>query len=71
MPVKYTGVIPEYGDLLTVQEFKDNCERGYLIDYDGVGAISDGVSIDNFSRVYPSTRDSIPVDATHIVWFNK
>ena len=29
--------IPEYGDLMTIEEFIKNCEDGIFIDYDGSG----------------------------------
>lgn len=66
----YTKPIPSYGDLLTVQEFLDNCESGFFIDYDGHGnPAKDGML--SSQRIYPSERSTIPSDATHVVWYNR
>lgn len=62
----------EGGALMTVEEFKSDCDAGALIDYDGFGyPVKDGKSAGYQHKVYPSERHSIPADATHIVWFNR
>lgn len=32
--MKYTEQVPEYGDLMTIQEFIECCEDGFFTDYD-------------------------------------
>jgi len=58
-------------DVYTVEEFKDYCECGAFIDYDGFGyPVKDGMA-DTDIEVYPSICKDIPKDATHIVWYNR
>ena len=68
------------GDLMTVSEFKEACEEGYLIDNDGMGdLVKDGKIVtpepdtwDIFPNwIYPSQCDTIPDNVTHILWYNK
>jgi len=58
-------------DVYTVEEFKQYCEDGAFIDYDGFGhpAIMDLADPDIYIK--PSRLGEIPADATHIVWYNK
>lgn len=67
---QYGGGLDE-DDVYTVQEFKDCCEDGGFIDYDGYGhPVRDNKS-DNSIYIKPSELQNIPDDATHIVWFNR
>lgn len=73
----YSRPMPEYGDLMTVEEYLAQVESGSFIDDDGNGrAVKDGMVEDwtgNFGEndILPSEGDSkIPLDATHVVWFN-
>ena len=67
----YWEEIPEYGDAMTVEEFKDDVNTGCLIDYDGFGhPMKDGKMAGHLD-IYPSRVDIIPEDATHIIWFNR
>lgn len=60
-----------HDDVYTVAEFKEKCDCGAFIDYDGSGCtVKDGFA-DLDSNVKPSTRHEIPEDVTHIVWFNR
>jgi hypothetical protein len=60
-----------YGDLMTVEEFENSVELGFLIDYDGYGyAVKDNL-VDNSADIYPSEAELIPKWVTHIIWFNK
>lgn len=76
-PVKFSAT-NRYGcgpddedDVYTVEEFLSHCESGSFIDYDGFGyPVKDGKA-DESLCIYPSRRDEIPKDATHIVWFNR
>lgn len=68
---EYDEPIPDYAEILTVEEFKLACEAGAYIDYDGYGyAIKNGFMNTNI-WIYPSKLDEIPLDASHICWFNK
>lgn len=60
------------GDLMTVNEYLENVECGGFIDYDGHGhPVKDNMEDGNL-YVYPSQGDqNIPMDATHVVWFNR
>jgi hypothetical protein len=64
--------IPEYGDHMTLEHFKQNCEDGLFIDYDGVGYYATSTQESDI-EVYPSdiTSGNINNNFTHIVWYNK
>lgn len=64
--------IPEYGDLITFEDFKEMCESGGFIDYDGSGNYSTKTQMSNID-VYPSDIKSgrYRTDFTHVVWFNR
>lgn len=58
-------------DVYTVEEFINCCKRNAFVDGDGFGyPVKDSKSNPRIV-IQPSKLDSIPVDATHIVWFNK
>lgn len=59
-----------YGEVITVEEFKQGVENDSYIDYDGFGYPAQILYDDTFT-VRPSVVDNIPADATHVVWFNK
>lgn len=67
------------GDLMTVKEFKECCECGGFLDYDGMGdLVKDGQIVTPKGAeglmpdwIYPSKRNTIPDDVTHILWYNK
>jgi len=72
----YTRSLPDYGHLMTVEDFRNAVKERSFIDYDGFGYAAK--PIDGMMRmeasghtIYPSRVDRIPNDATHIVWFNK
>lgn len=68
--IRYDKTIPTYGDVMTVADFLESCRDGMFIDYDGHGhAAKDGWC--SSIRIYPSALESIPSDATHIVWYNR
>lgn len=58
-------------DVYTVEEFRERVASGSFIDYDGHGYPVLGNMADRRVVIRPSTVDTIPADATHIVWFNK
>lgn len=68
-------ILPAYGELFTLQDFKINCDEGNLVDYDGEGYYSDG-------RVYWKSEPAIPsaiasgkvknnINFRYVIWFNK
>ena len=64
--------IPKYGDLMTLNEFKESCEDALFIDYDGSGKYATKTQMSTIP-VYPSdvTKGILREDFTHVVWFNK
>jgi len=63
--------IPDYGDLMTLKDFKELCKCGGFIDYDGIGNYAFENKMSNFST-YPSKFLLNPDNRfTHIVWFNR
>ncbi len=64
--------IPEYGDHMTLEEWKDGVASGGFIDYDGYGelATKDGCSD---IEIHPSQLNGFlfPSWCTHIVWYNR
>lgn len=71
MKGNYTEPIPDYGDVMTVEDWKAAVRSGSFNDYDGGGKAAKDGKVDK-CWIYPSEADaSIPEDATHIVWFNK
>lgn len=66
------------GHLMTVRKFKTMSEFGSLIDSDGMGdlvkrgKIVTKTNTDGWPDwIYPSQRDTIPSNITHILWYNK
>lgn len=76
-PVHFTstnrwGFIPDdEDDVYTVAEFRELCEDGSLVDYDGFGYPVRDSKANQKIRIRPSEVDQIPEDATHIVWYNR
>jgi hypothetical protein len=64
--------VPNYGDMMTLNEFIKNCKSGGFIDSDGYGNY---IRDDKMSdiNIYPSDirENKYRTDFTHIVWFNK
>jgi hypothetical protein len=59
-------------DVYTVKEFLRNVEGRMFVDYDGFGYPVKDKLADNKFRISPSKcPDCIPIDATHIVWYNR
>ena len=66
------------GMFMTIEEFKEQCEHNYLIDYDGYGdwvvgdMVVDGYA-DPVGRAHPSdvVAGKIPEGVTHVIWYNK
>jgi hypothetical protein len=66
------GFVEADDDLMTLEDFEVSVDLGYLIDYDGHGAYSDGVRVSNAS-VFPSdiANGNFDRNFSHVVWYNK
>lgn len=64
--------IPDYADMMPLQEWMDACECGAFIDYDGDGELATETQVSNII-IQPSDRKAmeIPEWATHVAWYNK
>lgn len=60
------------GDLMTLEEFIDNCNNGLLIDYDGFGYYATETGKSDI-MIYPSdiAMDKYRKDFSHVIWFNR
>jgi hypothetical protein len=70
----YDRDVPNYGDIMTREEWLDGVQCWFFTDYDGCGnpaKMVDGVLKMAGPTVRPSTAHLLPEDATHIVWYNK
>jgi len=67
----YTRSIPDYGDVMTVEEFTTAVEAGGFVDYDGFGNPAKDGRMDGKLFIIPSRIDEVPKDCTHIVWYNR
>jgi len=75
LPVEFTS-FNNYGcgvgeDVYTVAEFREACDCGTFMDYDGFGYPVKDHMINTSITVIPSKVSKIPEDATHVVWYNK
>jgi hypothetical protein len=68
-------LLPDYGDLYTVDEFISHCNEGWFTNYDGHGRWSDGVyeygNWDDFVKPSDILGGKIRPEFTHIVWYNR
>jgi len=69
-PLVFDVDLPDYGELMTRQDWLETVEGGGFIDYDGNGAPSDGKKMSR-AVIYPSIADQLPQEATHVMWFNR
>lgn len=69
--IKYNKEPDDFGNIMTVEKWLDDCDDGYLIDYDGFcQPMKEGKVCDLF--ILPSERNTLlPKDATHVIWYNK
>lgn len=64
--------IPEYGDLMTMEEFLDSVACGALIDYDGHGNYATETEMSDIVVVPSDVRlGRINMTFSHVVWFNR
>ncbi len=64
--------LPDYGTLMTLEDFKECCMDGSFIDYDGSGNYATETQQSNID-IHPSDvlAGKIRTDFTHVMWFNR
>ena len=64
--------LPDYGILMSLEEFIAFCKTGFLINYDGHGRYATSDQASNIC-VYPSdiVSGEYRHDFSHVIWFNK
>jgi hypothetical protein len=66
--------MPDYGDIMSVTDWKDSVACGAFIDYDGFGEqvilLKDGRYVIS-SQITPSRSFAIDDRCTHIIWYNR
>ena len=64
--------LPDYGTLMSLEEFIAYCKAGFLINYDGHGRYATSDQASNIC-VYPSDilSGEYRHDFSHVIWFNK
>ena len=64
--------IPDYGTIMTLNEFKNNVRNGGFVDYDGHGKYIDGDKMTDIN-IYPSDvkHKSLRHKLNKIIWFNR
>ena len=67
----YDKDLPDYGDLMTREEYLKNVESGLLIDYDGVGHPVLANKMDRSIWLSPLQVEDLPETCTHVMWFNR
>jgi hypothetical protein len=69
----YAEPIPDYADIMLLQEFVENVELGTFIDWDGSGYYANPPSMYRDARARPSEimKGKIATGYTHVAWFNK
>ena len=66
--------IPDYGHLMTMEDFKESVDCGGFIDYDGFGYYATKDKMSN-KQIVPSDFRKNHIlknkEFTHVVWFNR
>ena len=65
--------LPDRGDLMTIDDFVDECKSGLLIDYDGVAhpVVNNKMNGNIFLKPSQVLKGEYDKRFTHIVWFNR
>ena len=66
--------VPDWGDMIELEDFQEACINHAFIDYDGDGYYATATGIDRSHLIRPSNiRDGeeAPKWATHVCWFNR
>ncbi len=72
--VDWSNDLPDYGDLMDLQEFVEACQCGGFINYDGSGHYCNGDNGEaNNVPARPGniTRDRIEYRFSHVMWYNR
>lgn len=72
MPRVSLKPIPEYGDVMTVEEFAECCSCGGFIDYDGYGKYATSSQMTNIiARPSEIKKQGLDKRFAFVVWFNQ
>lgn len=64
--------IPDYGDVMTLEDFIECCKSGGFIDYDGSGNYARDGKMSNITIKASDVRhNTIRTDFDTVVWFNR
>ena len=65
--------IPDYGQVFTVDDFREDCGWGNYNDFDGSGYYANPPLMDRAKPARPSdiVQGKTEPGFTHVVWFNK
>lgn len=69
--MNYTEEIPDYGDIMTIEEWNDCVEQGFFTNDDGSGYFCKDGKMDRTIEVFSPQAAKMEIDATHVCWFNK
>lgn len=68
---QYTEKYSRLGQIYSIKAFRQFVSQGTFIDYDGYGNPMKDKMINPSIKIYPSSINEIPSDATHICWYNR
>lgn len=63
----YDRKIPDFGDVMTVEVFRESIKNGLFTTFDGSGYFCKDNKMSRQHEVFSAP----PLDATHVCWFNK
>ncbi len=70
--VEYDELIPDYEDIMTLEEFELAVACHALIDYDGCGYYSTGNRMTNIlAKPSDIAAGIVCREFSHVIWFNK
>jgi hypothetical protein len=70
--IEFVDITLSFGNLYTLKEFQELCEKSLFIDYDGSGDYATDKQVSNIPTI-PSEflKGNHPKFATHVMWYNK
>lgn len=64
--------LPDYADVIPIEEFKDLVSAGFLCSYDGHGRFAkEGKESNMYVEISKIKEGYIPEWATHVAWYNR
>jgi len=69
--MNYTEEVPDYGHVMTIEEWNEVVDYGMFINYDGFGFFCKDGKMDRNLEVFSPRAIHTATDATHVCWFNK